>query len=155
LSALPSWPDLIEGRNCPLCAPREDVNEYSYKVADLSVSTLYLERDQVYEGYCVLIFKKRHVTGLEQMTGEEYTAFMADLRRASLAVHAAVKPDLMNYASLGNVIPHTHVHIIPRTKSDPRWGAPVWLTRLADMQKKHLEEAGYQKLLSAIRAHLE
>ena len=42
------------------------------------------------------------------------------------------QPDLFNYASLGNVTPHLHVHIIPRYRTlrlfenqtfiDKRWG---------------------------------
>lgn len=116
-----TWEDLVAGRGCPFCAPRGERNEFSVRVKELSVSTLYLDRSQLYRGYCALIFKSRHATGLEQLSDDEYASFTADLRRAAKAISAAVKPDIMNYASLGNSIPHLHYHIIPRYKTDPRW----------------------------------
>lgn len=154
MTALPAWNDLIAGRGCPFCAAMPDSSEYNIKIADLSVSTLRLDRNQTYGGYCVLIFTARHVTGLEQLNESEYAAFTADLRKAMQAINDVVKPDLMNYASLGNVIPHLHFHIIPRTKTDPKWGGPVWPKRLEDMDVKHLPEAEYGVLIEKIRANL-
>lgn len=111
----------MAGRGCPFCAPREERNEFSVRVKELSVSTLYLDRSQLYLGNCTLIFGARHVTGLEQLTDNEYKSFGDDLRCAAKAIFEAVKPDLMNYATLGNSIPHLHYHIIPRYKTDPHW----------------------------------
>lgn len=153
-SGLPPWDDLISGKNCPLCEPYAEGNAYNFKIADLSVSGLYLERDQTYRGYCVMKFQARHVTGIEHLSADEYTAFMNDLRQSARAIAAVVKPDHMNYATLGNVIPHLHYHIIPRYQGDLRWGAPVWLTSLADMPKTKVSDAEYAELVAAIRAAL-
>lgn len=149
MSALPAWDDLIAGRGCPLC-DLKDSNDYHIKVADLSTSRLVLERNQTYRGYCVLIFTGRHVTGIEQLSEEEYAAYAADLRRAARAIAAAVEPDHMNYATLGNVIPHLHYHIMPRYLHDPRWGAPIWTSDLKDMQKTHMDDTALQALRDRI-----
>lgn len=148
------WEALIRGEGCPVCAPRPDNNEYHEKVADLGVSTLYLVRNQTYRGYCVMIFNPRHVIGLEHLSQQEFDAFSADLRRASRAIHAVVRPDLMNYATLGNVIPHLHYHIIPRYKTDPRWGAPIWESELSNMQVTTLKNADFAKLREDLRTAL-
>lgn len=37
-----------------------------------------------------------------------------------------MKADKVNLASLGNVVPHLHWHVIPRFKDDPHFPAPVW-----------------------------
>lgn len=155
MSTLPGWQDLIDGKGCPFCGPREDDDGFNIKIADLGVSTLYLDRNQVHRGYSVLIFKKRHVTGIEQLSVEEYGAFMQDLKRAANAVHKAMAPDHMNYATLGNVIPHLHYHIIPRYKDAERWGAPVWTSTLSEMSKKELDAAGYAALIADIKSRLE
>lgn len=154
MSAQPAekWDALIRGENCPVCAPRPDSNEYHDKVADLSVSTLYLVRNQTYRGYCVMIFNARHITGLEHLTQSEHDAFSADLRRAAQAIFKTVTPDLMNYATLGNVIPHLHYHIIPRYKNDPRWGAPIWESDLSTMQVTTLKTAEFTQLRDDLRA---
>ena len=154
MSELPSWEDMVSGANCPMCTELPDVNQFNYKVADLSVSRLLLEREQTYTGYCVLMFKERHVTGLEQLTDEEYTAFMSDLRQAAKAITAAVNPDHMNYATLGNIIPHLHYHIIPRTENDPRWRGPVWTTTPKEMVRMELEDDEYRALVERIKREL-
>jgi len=42
------------------------------------------------------------------------------------AVRAVVQPDKINLASLGNVVPHLHWHVIPRWTDDSHFPAPVW-----------------------------
>ena len=154
MSQLPPWDDLIAGKNCPLCAPREDENAFSIKIADLDASTLYLERDQTHPGYCVLIYKERHVTGLEQLHLDEHARFAADMHKAAKAVARATGADHMNYATLGNMIPHLHYHIIPRYKNDPRWGAPVWVTHLRNMPHTVKKDAEYHDMIGKIRKEL-
>lgn len=147
-----TWSALIRGDDCPFCIPRADSNEHHEKVADLGVSTLYLLRNQTYRGYCTLVFNSRHVTGLEHLTQNEFEAFGADLRSAAQSIQATVAPDLMNYATLGNVIPHLHYHLIPRYKNDPRWGAPIWESDLSTMQVNTLKNADFAKLRDDLKA---
>lgn len=149
------WAALMRGEGCPICAPRSATNEYHDKVADLSVSTLYLVRNQTYRGYCVMIFNPCHATGLETLTAEEHAAFSRDLKRAADAIASVVKPDLMNYATLGNVIPHLHYHLIPRYESDPRWGAPIWESELATMQVTTLADDDFAQLRDALAAAVQ
>ena len=39
---------------------------------------------------------------------------------------ALVTPDKLNIATLGNMVPQLHVHVIARYKSDAAWPNPVW-----------------------------
>jgi len=135
--------------------PRPDDCEHWLKVATLSVSTLYLDRNQTYAGHCQLVYDGPHVEGLEQLDKTEYARLTEDLRVAALAIAAAQRPDRMNYVSLGNVVSHVHWHIVPRYRSDPRWGAPIYLTEMRDMKVTRLDEAAYQQITGNIRAKLE
>lgn len=148
------WASLIAGTDCPLCAPRPDDTQSWTRVATLATSTLYLDRNQTYRGHCQLIFDPRHVVGLENLTDAEYAAFAADTRRASLAIVRVCRPDLMNYASLGNVMPHLHTHLVPRYRSDPRWGGPIYTTNLADMRVTHLATDQRAELIAELRRAL-
>ena len=55
---------------------------------------------------------------------------------------------------LGNVVPHLHWHIIPRYRTDPRWGQPIWQTPLSLMPDTRLEPSDRQALLAALRRAL-
>jgi len=135
---------------CPLCAPRPDDSPHWLKVASLRASTLYLDRNQTYRGHCQLVFDSRHVVGLEHLEDGEYQALMRDLSRAARAISTVVKPDRMNYCSLGNVVPHLHWHLVPRYRSDPRWGSPIYTTDMGDMRVTHLEEHDLRQLAATL-----
>ena len=77
---------------------------------------------------------------------------MLDLLTASKAIRFAVKPDHMNYELLGNMDPHLHWHIIPRYKTDPRWGYPIWEGRKTEWEV--LADAEYKSLIEQILSQL-
>ncbi len=122
-------------------------------IAQLSISTLLLYRDQCYRGYCILSFDPWDATSIDALSAEEYQSFMRDLRTASKAIRAAVQPDHMNYELLGNMNPHLHWHIIPRYKTDPRWGYPIWEGRKTDWVV--LTNEAYERLVEAIQTQLK
>lgn len=139
---------------CPLCLPRPDDCAHWIKVCALSVSTLYLDRNQTYPGHCQLVYDQ-HVVGLENLAAAEMTRLMTDLHRAAQAIRDVCRPDLMNYTSLGNVVPHLHWHLVPRYTTDPRWGMPIYLSNPAEMRVTHLAEADYHSLVEDLNLRLK
>lgn len=148
------WQSLYEGIDCPLDAPRAESGEQWDLVAALSVSSLYLSRNQTYRGHCQLIFDPRHAARPDQLTPGEWTAFCADLYRAERAIVRTVAPDHINIESLGNVVPHLHWHIVPRYADDPRWGAPIWIDPVGDMPVTALPATEREALLRDLRGAL-
>ena len=53
-------------------------------------------------------------------------AFMRAVFAVEGALRASLSPHKMNVASLGNLTPHLHWHVIPRFKDDPAFPKPVW-----------------------------
>lgn len=153
--SLPSWFDLQSGHGCPLCEPRPRVNEFVYFVSRLSVSTLYLSRDQTYRGACAVVYDPAHVTRPSELSPAEWQQFASDTRVAELSVTRAFQPDHVNLECLGNTVPHLHVGIIPRYRSDPRWGHPIWMTSRAEMPKTLATDAECEELALALRQQLE
>jgi diadenosine tetraphosphate (Ap4A) HIT family hydrolase len=149
------WPFRVNGIDCPLDAPRPTSNEHWDLVATLSISSLYLAKNQTYRGQCQLIFDPRHVARLDQLTPDEWQRLAADLYAAHRAVSTVLQPDHVNVESLGNVVPHLHWHIIPRYQSDPQWGAPVWTVPLSSMPDTRLQEDERQALIRALRDALQ
>lgn len=146
-----SWDDLARGIECPFDAPRPESNDHWDLISPLSASTLYLSTNQTYRGYCLLVFDPRHVIRLDQLTTAEWSAYAADLRTANAAIVEVVKPDHMNVEMLGNIVSHLHWHIVPRFKTDGRWGAPIWTSTLADMKQTRLPTEERAELLKRLR----
>jgi len=148
------WEARVAGQACPLDAPRPASSDYWDLVGKLSVSSLYLTKNQTYRGYCQLIFDLRHVSRLDQLSHQEWTALAADLFVAQQAIVRVVRPDHVNVESLGNVVPHLHFHIIPRYLGDPTWGAPIWEPPLDAMPNRRLDAADRDALMEALRRSL-
>jgi diadenosine tetraphosphate (Ap4A) HIT family hydrolase len=121
------WDALVRGENCPLCAECqsvEPINEHGYTVADLRLSRLRLAANQFPPGYCVLICTK-HVRESYHLTRKEQSLFFSDMMCAAQAIELVFNPVKMNFQLLGNLVPHLHVHIVPRYYGDPAPGRPI------------------------------
>ncbi len=136
---------------CPFDAPRPPDNEHWDFIGALSISSLYLSKNQTYRGYSLLVFDARHVERLDELSADEWSAFALDLSIAHNAISRVTRPDHMNIELLGNVIRHLHWHIVPRYRSDPRWGGPIWTTAQAHMQVTALPESEQLALVEQIR----
>ena len=150
-----SWDELAEGKNCPFDAPLTEDNEHAHFVRKLSVSTLYLQRNQPYSGHCVLIYDMNHRIRMDQLTRDEWLAYAADLHVSESAIYKALRPDHINVGSYGNMVPHLHWHIVPRYKDDGRWGAPIWTTIPAEMPSKMLSLDKLRLLAESIDREIE
>jgi diadenosine tetraphosphate (Ap4A) HIT family hydrolase len=128
-----AWLAMATGVACPFDQDLRSGGEHGDFVAALTVSSLYLARNQAYRGACALIFAPRHAARIDQLTAEEWQAFSADLRVAHAAVLETFRPDHMNVALLGNSVPHLHWGITPRYRGDPRWGHAIWTTSPQEM----------------------
>jgi hypothetical protein len=106
LPVLPSWFELRSGHGCPLCAPRPERNELVYFVCELSVSSLYLARDQTYRGTCALVSDPAHVTRPGELERVAWLRFCEDAWRAERAVLHAFSPDHVNLECLRDTVPH-------------------------------------------------
>jgi diadenosine tetraphosphate (Ap4A) HIT family hydrolase len=78
-----------------------------------------------YPGFCRVILK-RHATEMTDLEEAERNGLMAVVYAVEAAVRETMQPDKMNLASLGNMTPHMHWHVIPRFEDDRHFPGPVW-----------------------------
>jgi diadenosine tetraphosphate (Ap4A) HIT family hydrolase len=123
-------------------------------VAALEVSTLCLLKNQGYKGNCILIYDVEHVTSPDQLSEDEWAQFTRDLYTAVRALKSVCRPDHINVASLGNEIPHLHWHVIPRYKTDPRWGGPIWTIKREKLHHAEMPEKERAELITELRGFL-
>jgi diadenosine tetraphosphate (Ap4A) HIT family hydrolase len=71
----------------------------------------------------------QHVEEMTDLSLPEREHFMATVFAVEAAVREVMHPDKINLASLGNMTPHLHWHIIPRFKQDKHFPQPIWGVR--------------------------
>jgi diadenosine tetraphosphate (Ap4A) HIT family hydrolase len=80
---------------------------------------------QFYTGYCML-YSRDHATELSQL-GANRAAFLDEMSLLARAIEECFRPHKLNYELLGNLVPHLHWHLFPRSANDPERLQPVWL----------------------------
>jgi diadenosine tetraphosphate (Ap4A) HIT family hydrolase len=83
--------------------------------------------DPDYPGFCRII-AQRHVREMTDLSKQERVQLMNVLFAVETAIRALYQPDKINLASLGNMTPHLHWHLIPRWRDDRHFPLPVWAT---------------------------
>ena len=78
-----------------------------------------------YAGFCRVIWKA-HVAEMSDLEPAQSTRLMRVVMATERAVRDTMMPDKINLASLGNVVPHLHWHVIARFESDSHFPAPIW-----------------------------
>jgi diadenosine tetraphosphate (Ap4A) HIT family hydrolase len=78
-----------------------------------------------YPGFLRVILNA-HVKEMTDLQEAEQQALLRVVLAAEAALREVMAPDKVNLASLGNVVPHLHWHVIPRFADDPHFPNPVW-----------------------------
>jgi diadenosine tetraphosphate (Ap4A) HIT family hydrolase len=106
-----------------------------------------------YPGFCRVILE-RHATELTQLPEEDRIALMRVVFAVEEAVRETMQPDKVNVASLGNMTPHVHWHVIPRFRDDRHFPGPVWAAPQRERRADAEREARAARLANAIVARL-
>ena len=136
-------------RVCRMCTKWHD--EPGLRIAMLERCHVMLNRDQFFPGYC-FVFTRSHVTELFHLDPAARTAVMAEVSAVAAALDRAFNPAKINYELLGNMVPHMHWHVIPRSRYDHLWPRPVWSE---PHEEVILKPAEYAERITAIKAKLK
>jgi len=87
----------------------------------------------------LLIIPKAHAATIHEITEADFLAVMSATHKLTAAVKKALNPEGINLMQLNGrtanqVVPHLHVHIVPRWSGD---GLPIcnWEPAAGDMEK--------------------
>ena len=67
-----------------------------------------------------------HVAEWTDLPPHDRSRIMQAVAKVETVLREHIKPTKVNLASLGNVVPHLHWHVIARFQGDAAWPAPVW-----------------------------
>jgi diadenosine tetraphosphate (Ap4A) HIT family hydrolase len=107
--------------------------------------------DANYPGFCRVIWQQ-HQKEMNDLTPDQRQAFMQAVFTVEDVVRRVMQPDKINLASLGNLTPHLHWHVIPRFVDDSHFPQPIWGSqqRVPDQAILAARHALAATLLSAI-----
>ncbi|WP_373974996.1 HIT family protein [Chitinibacter sp. SCUT-21] len=126
--------------SCPLCE-----NDGGQVVWRNELARVVLADEPNYPGFCRVILH-RHQAEMTDLTVEERSQLMAIVWAVETCVRNTLKPTKINLASLGNMVPHLHWHIIPRWQDDLHFPAPVWANAEPSRQIHQVPAAQLQQL---------
>ena len=82
--------------------------------------------DDANHPWLVLVPRVADIVELIELDPAQRAQLTTEIDAACHALKALFKPDKLNVAALGNMVPQLHVHVIARYKTDIAWPRPVW-----------------------------
>ncbi|QID16358.1 HIT family protein [Nitrogeniibacter mangrovi] len=105
---------------CPLCHP-----EGENILWQDALCRIIRVADDDNAGYCRVIWTG-HVAEMTDLEAAEREHLMRRVYAVEGALRECFSPAKINLASLGNMVPHLHWHVIARFEDDARFPDPVW-----------------------------
>lgn len=139
----------MKDNNCAYCMRGELLDKFGIFICDLEVSSLILFKEQSKPGRVIVAYKD-HVSEIVNISDEERNLFMADVTRAAKALHAAFKPNKVNYGAYGDTGCHLHMHLVPKYEGGDEWGGIFQM----NPGKVYLSDAEYAEMIEKIKANL-
>ena len=139
----------MKDTNCAYCMRGELLDKFGIFICDLQVSSLILFKEQSKPGRVIVAYKD-HVSEIVNISDEERNLFMADVTRAAKALHAAFKPNKVNYGAYGDTGCHLHMHLVPKYEGGDEWGGVFQM----NPGKVYLTDAEYAEMIDKIKANL-
>jgi diadenosine tetraphosphate (Ap4A) HIT family hydrolase len=128
---------------CPFCS--SDGGHVVYRDGRCRV----VLADEPFPGFCRVVWDE-HVAEFTDLAPADRGHCIAVVAAAETALRSLLKPDKMNLASLGNLTPHLHWHVIPRFADDSHFPQSVWGAR----QRPGVTRTLPPRFAESLEAHL-
>ncbi|MDK4680402.1 HIT family protein [Kingella negevensis] len=106
---------------CPICTAQNE--EILWQNDRLRVIAVHNEANA--PAFCRVIWHD-HIAEMTDLQPEQRDEIMHTVYRVEAAMRQVLQPEKINLASLGNIVPHVHWHVIARFKEDACFPASIW-----------------------------
>lgn len=113
--------------DCPICAAQNE--EILLQTPNLRVIAVHNEANA--PAFCRVIWQ-HHVAEMTDLQPAERAELMDVVYKVEAAMRQVLQPEKINLASLGNVVPHLHWHVIARFQDDACFPAPIWAAAIRE-----------------------
>lgn len=136
-------------KDCLYCQNNETLKELMIEIARLSVSRVFIFKEQTYRGRCLVAYNG-HVDDLNQLDDEERNAFMADVVKVTRAMQKLFNPAKINYGAYSDTLSHLHFHLIPKYEGGPDFGGVFRM----NPKETYLTDDEYTEMAEALKKEL-
>jgi diadenosine tetraphosphate (Ap4A) HIT family hydrolase len=89
------------------------------------LSLLLLMNDSTYP-WLILVPRRAEIREIFELAPDDQQQLLRESSHLAATLATLFRPDKLNIAALGNVVPQLHLHHLARFRTDPAWPAPVW-----------------------------
>ena len=93
-------------------------NEYNRLIRDFKFWSVFIAKNQILPGKCVIWCKREDALDPANATTEEWLELLSIIKVLKASVLDLYKPDWFNFTLLGNSTHHLHMHFVPRYKNE-------------------------------------
>ena len=97
----------------------------THPVAHFALSDLQL-MDDANHPWLILVPRVENAVEWVDLDEHQQAELTREVSRACRVLQSLYKPNKLNVAALGNLVPQLHVHVIARYREDIAWPRPVW-----------------------------
>lgn len=94
----------------------------------------------------------KHASELSDLTADDRNYYMDTIVGLEKILRDVLSPNKINIASLGNMVPHLHFHVIARFAWDSHFPEAIWAQALRELDSKRLQQI--EQKLSLVESKL-
>lgn len=114
---------MTQAAHCPLCT--QDGGLVLLRHPQFRVVRVQGPDAALAPGFYRVIWQA-HVAEFSDLPDEDQILCMRAVSAVEQVVREHLKPTKVNLASLGNMVPHLHWHVVARFANDPHFPSPIW-----------------------------
>ena len=135
---------------CQYCDRDERFKSLFFEVCELTVSTVFLCKDQTLPGRCTIMYKD-HINELYQIPEDKREQYIKDICALEEALMEIFHPDKLNMAYYGDKCNHVHFTICPKYEDKLGWGE-AFFTFPPEEERVFLTDAQYKQRIEQIKS---
>ena len=82
--------------------------------------------------WVILVPEKKDIVEIMDLKANEFNKLNSEILQVAKIIKSVFNPDKLNIATLGNIVPQMHIHIVARFKNDKLFAKPVGGMSLID-----------------------
>ncbi len=103
----------------------EILNRDSHYLTELTLCQVRLMDNSNYP-WLILVPMKNDIVEITDFNKTDYDLFNAEVKKIAKIMQDVFNPDKLNIATIGNIVPQLHMHIIARFRNDILFPKTVW-----------------------------